>query len=133
MRMTANIVHFVVVTLQSFSIVDSEEFKQLMEEKDAHFTLPCRQYLSKVPIPNKYEQLHKKINKMLQEAASVCDVCVTVDIWTNRQMRSYMGITAHFIQNWELSLVCLHVSVSRVSTLQSTYQHSITKSSHSKK
>ena len=97
-RKTANIVNFVAGTLQSFSIVDSEEFKQLIEEKDAGFTLTCRQHLSKVPIPNKCEQLHEKISKMLQEAASVCDVCVTVD-----------GLIDKCTVTWELQLISYRI------------------------
>ena len=29
-------------------------------------------------------------------------VCLTVDIWTNRQMCSYLGVTVHFITEFHL-------------------------------
>ena len=30
-----------------------------------------------------------------------------MDLWTNRQMRSFSGITAHFILNWQMESVIL--------------------------
>ena len=30
-----------------------------------------------------------------------------MDIWSNRQMRSYIGLTAHFIRNWKLESIML--------------------------
>ena len=34
--------------------------------------------------------------------------CLTLDIWSSRQMRSYLGISAHYIQNeWEMKTIVL--------------------------
>lgn len=40
----------------------------------------------------------------MKEANSIC---LTIDLWSNRQMRSYIGITAHFILNWTLKSAAL--------------------------
>ena len=45
--------------------------------------------------------MREGIVKRLQKASSIC---VTVDLWSNRQLRSYIGITAHFINESEWSL-----------------------------
>lgn len=42
--------------------------------------------------------------KLLRNASIVC---VTADLWSSRQLRSFFGITAHFIVEWSLKLVML--------------------------
>ena len=37
-------------------------------------------------------------------------VYVTVDLWSNRQIRSYFGMTAHFIMDWSMQCVMLTCS-----------------------
>ena len=34
-------------------------------------------------------------------------VSVTVDLWSNRQMRGFLGITCHFILDWSLRSLIL--------------------------
>jgi len=41
-----------------------------------------------------------------------CDcaaVSLTADLWTSTQNRSYLGVTAHFIEGWTLQSVVLSV------------------------
>ena len=44
--------------------------------------------------------MHNSIKSRLQ---GIDSVCVTLDIWTNRDMRSYLGITCHFIESYKLA------------------------------
>ena len=37
-------------------------------------------------------------------------MCVTVDLWSNWQIRSYFGMTAHFIMDWSMQCVMLTCS-----------------------
>ena len=47
--------------------------------------------------------MSRKIHRQLVTALSESDeISLNVDIWSNRQMRSYIGITAHFLINWKL-------------------------------
>jgi len=39
---------------------------------------------------------------MWEELSKVTSVCVTIDLWTSRQMRSYLWITGHYIQDYRL-------------------------------
>ena len=39
--------------------------------------------------------------------ASAKSVNLTIDLWSNRQMRAFMGITGHFIQDWTAHSVML--------------------------
>ena len=58
-----------------------------------------KQHLSTKLIPNKCEDLNKVMCTALHRASSVS---VTVDIWSSRQIRSYLGITTHYISpDWE--------------------------------
>jgi len=39
---------------------------------------------------------------MREELSKVASVCVIIDLWTNRQMRSYLGIMGHYVQEYRL-------------------------------
>jgi len=39
---------------------------------------------------------HILVKKKLKET---CEVLLTIDYWSNRQMPSYIGVTVHFISN----------------------------------
>ena len=45
--------------------------------------------------------------KSLQKAEVIC---VTVDLWSSRQMRSYFGMTAHYVADWCLQSLMLACS-----------------------
>lgn len=66
--------------------------------------MPSRKHLSSKLIPQCYEELDSKLLKVLQHAPQVC---LTLDIWTNRQMHSYFGMTTHFIVDFNLKSVML--------------------------
>ena len=43
----------------------------------------------------------------------VCDVSITVDIWSDRRMRSFLGVTVHYIHEFVLQsslLSCVHMT-----------------------
>ena len=60
-------------------------------------------------LPERSATIQRLIPSNLQKRSVVC---VTVDLWTNRQLCSYFGITAHFITScdWDLKfmLSCSH-------------------------
>jgi len=39
---------------------------------------------------------------MREALSKVSSVCETIDLWTNRQMRSYLGITGQYVQEYKL-------------------------------
>ena len=99
-RITDKVVNFVAGTLQPLSVVETEEYRDMMEVMDPRYIVPSRKHLSTKLIPNKCEDLNKVMCTALRRASSVS---VTVDIWSSRQMRSFLGITAHYISpDWEL-------------------------------
>lgn len=99
-----NLPLFVASSLQSLSVVEDEDFRKMISDIDERIVVPSRKHLSTVLIPNKAESVHNKLTKLLGE---VPYLSVTVDIWSNRQMRSFIGITAHFIHDWKLQTAML--------------------------
>ena len=57
---------------------------------------PSRKYFSTTLIIGMSTAMHRILVKKLNET---CEVQLTSDFWSNRQMRSYIGVTVHFISN----------------------------------
>ena len=47
---------------------------------------------------------------IISELKSVTNLCRTLDLWSNRQMRAFLGITGHCITEWQLKSVMLACS-----------------------
>lgn len=87
------------------SIVDNEDFRHFLHVMDPQYRPIARSTVSSVSIPRLVEVKKENIKKQLAEASSVP---VTTNIWTDRKMRSYFGVTAHTLtideKNEELSI-----------------------------
>lgn len=73
-------------------IVESTGFRKFVQTMDPMYRPPCR---------NTVKAKIKSNVKVVQERIISClDKCnnVTVDIWSDRVMRSFMGITAHVME-----------------------------------
>lgn len=86
------------------SIVDAPSFRQFVESLDSRFVIPSRKHLTTTLVAQKDEQIRKKLIDVLQETQTVA---LTVDLWSNRQMKGFLGITCHFILNWSLKSALL--------------------------
>ena len=86
-------------TLQSLSVVEAKEFKDMMHAVDARVIIPSRKHLSTTLITGMATEIQHILVKKLNEAN---ELSLTVDIWSNRQMRSCIGITANLISKWML-------------------------------
>ena len=102
---TDALVDFVAEDLMPLRLVESLRFQKLLKALDPQYSLPSRKHLSTTLLTKKYEQLKAHIKSRLR---SVSTVNLTIDLWSNRQMRSYLGITAHYITDeWELEHIML--------------------------
>lgn len=108
-QLTNALVKFIADDLMPMSIVESPRFKSLMSLADARFQIPTRKLFRVKLLPEMSSRIKDNIVKLLQKSSSIC---VTVDLWSNRQLRSYIGITAHFIDesNWSLESCMLSCS-----------------------
>ena len=78
------------------SIVDKPSFRELIVELNENYAIPHRQTIKETHLPFTEKLI---VNSITTEMKDVTSVYVTVDIWTNRQMRSFIGFTAHFVDN----------------------------------
>lgn len=99
--MTEKLVKFIAQDLMPLSLVESDDF---VKSLDPSYQVPCRKHLSNNLLRKKHDQVKSIVLKKLEAAKAH----LTTDLWSNRQMRSYIGITCHFITNkWELESVML--------------------------
>ena len=86
------------------SLLDNPEFRNFLAIMQPAYTLPSRKTLIRKLLPERRAILH---NNIIHLAESARAVSLTIDIWSSRQMRSFLGITGHFIHNGSLRTVML--------------------------
>lgn len=62
-------------------------------------------------VVSKITELHSKCKSRLVELVNGRTVAVTLDIWTDRVMRGFIAITAHYLHDTTLQsalLICQH-------------------------
>lgn len=96
--------HFIAGDLQPLSIVDSKYFQNLLEKLNPKHQFPSRKHLSTKLIQEKSTEIRNELKENLAKAISVC---LTIDIWSNRQMRGFLGITGHYIHKWQMKSVMI--------------------------
>ena len=114
-ELTDAVLDFIVHQLLPLSVVESDAFKHLMDIADPCFKLPNRKQMSARLLTEEYNNTQRDIIARLRD---VDHVSVTLDLWSNRQMRSYIGVTCHYILDWELKssvLACCKFSGSHTS------------------
>lgn len=90
---------------QPFSIVENEGFKNLLKVTTPHYKVPSRTSVTRW-LDDKYAVLSTVMKNKLN---SVEYFTLTSDIWSDLQMRSYLGVTAHFGIGIEFQSVTLGV------------------------
>ena len=96
-QITDALVSFIAGNLLPLStVVESSHFHDLMNALNPKYQVASKKV--------KYKEGSKIHCRKLKS------VCVTVDLWSNRQIRSYFGMTAHFIMDWSMQSVMLTCS-----------------------
>ena len=88
------LVDLVAGTRQPLSIVDTPQMKDYCAKLNPSYKLPCRQTLGTSLIPKRSADIKSKLDELLTFATNLA---VTVDLWSSRHMRSFIGITGHLI------------------------------------
>lgn len=102
-----------------FSVVEGEGFGKLIKLLAPLYKIPCRKTITSI-IDGKYEEKKAIIIKKLQ---SVTNICLTIDEWKDLQMKSYLGVTIHFIKNFKIvsfNIACEPLSESHTAEYLST-------------
>uniref|UniRef100_A0A673N975 BED-type domain-containing protein n=1 Tax=Sinocyclocheilus rhinocerous TaxID=307959 RepID=A0A673N975_9TELE len=86
------VLRFIVYGLQPFSVVEKDEFKDLIHDLEPNSTVRSRS-----TICAKIEEAAEGMKKSVTEAMRGVEyICTTTDCWSSRR-RSFIGMTAHWI------------------------------------
>ena len=90
-KITTLTAEFVLRDLRLISIIDGEGFQQLMNFVEPGYKVPSRQYLTKV--------CHKLYDSLKDVAKSLVNkhITITTYLWTSQVTKSYITVTAHFV------------------------------------
>ena len=90
---------WIVDDAQAFRVVEEPSFLNLLEALNVRYIPPTRQTVSST-IRTQGEETKQKIRNVL---SGPLKLCLTSDGWTSISLRSYLAVTAHFIdQDWIL-------------------------------
>ena len=103
-QITDALVLYIASDLVPLSVVESEYFSNLMKILDSRYQLPSRKHLSTKRLEEKSTSVQANLKGSLQNAPSVC---LTIDLWSNRQMKGFLWITGHFILDWTMQTVMI--------------------------
>ena len=101
-QLTSRLVSFVAHDLMPLSVVDSTAFREFVFEGTPAFVIPSRKHLSYTLLPQRAEQVRVDLKRRMHIADVVY---LTVDLWSSRDMRSFIGITGHFVNDFVLQTV----------------------------
>lgn len=102
---TNALVNFVAEDLIPLSLVESTRFQKFVSTLEPQYQMPSRKHLSRVLLKKKYDTVKSNLLDQLQK---IKYINVTVDLWSNRQMKSYLGMTGHYISDqWTIESVML--------------------------
>jgi hypothetical protein len=76
------------------SIVENESFNKFMQDVDPKYKVINRRDITRSHLPAAHAKCVKKIQEICAQASNVS---LTLDIWTDRRMRSYFGVTMHTV------------------------------------
>ena len=101
-QLTSRLVSFVAHDLMPLSVVDSTAFREFVFEGTPAFVIPSRKHLSYTLLPQRAEQVRVDLKRHMHIADVVY---LTVDLWSSRDMRSFIGIKGHFVNDFVLHTV----------------------------
>lgn len=86
------------------SLVESDAFKQFISTLDQRYQLPPQKHLMTTLLTEKCIAIDDGLKQLL---GKLDRVCITLDLWSNSQMKRYLAIICHFIQDWSIQSVLL--------------------------
>ncbi|XP_033874243.2 zinc finger BED domain-containing protein 4-like [Acipenser ruthenus] len=99
LRLTNCLINFIASDLIPFSIVDSAAFRELMATAEPSYTIPSRKHLSFTLLPRRSAAVQADLKLKMQQAQ---DMCLTIDIFSRRDMHSFIRITGHYILDYTI-------------------------------
>ena len=78
------------------SIVEKSDFRDFISQLNPKLVIPSRQTISYNIIPKLAVQVQDQLSDKLSKSKYVA---LTIDIWTDRRMHSFLGVTFHIFRN----------------------------------
>lgn len=103
-KITDMLILLIAKDMLPLSLVESHAFKQFVSTLDQRYQVPSRKHLTTTLLTEKWKAIDDGLKQLL---ATIDRVSITLDLWSNRQMKGYLGITCHFIQGWSMQTVLL--------------------------
>lgn len=95
MELSRMVTHDLIIGLAlPLSLVERPEFLRAMQTVDSKFVAPSRRSLSRDILPKSIEKVENELKRICRENRSVS---LTLDLWTDRRMRSFYAITIHLV------------------------------------
>lgn len=104
-KITEAILQFIYKDNLPFSAVEGCGFLKLMKTVSPRYKVPTRNTI-KILIEKKYDVVSLAFKNVLK---NLRHLSLTTDIWTDFQMRSFLGVTVHFIYNHKVLACALGV------------------------
>ena len=94
-QLNSSIIQNLIVDMSlPLSIVERDSFKKFMHDVDPRYKMISRRSIVRSHLPNAYARCAEKMRGLCNQSSHVS---LTLDIWTDRRMRSYLGITMHTV------------------------------------
>ena len=101
---TRNLLDYLVQDMRPMSTLDSPHFKRLLESLNPRYQLPSQKHATTALLDEQFSITYELVTNQL---LNVRTLSVTVDLWSNRQMKAYIGITGHYVfDNWQSNQIC---------------------------
>jgi hypothetical protein len=91
---------WIIQTDQPFSVVDTDQFEDMMQYLKKDVTIHCRKTMMR-----RLEQLYWEKKSCLKEQLNDFEskYSITCDVWTSKNQLSFFSITIHFVDNhWQM-------------------------------
>lgn len=96
----------ITVDMQPLQIVENEGFITYSKKLNPDYVLPSRKKLTQM-LEEKYNICSSEIKQKLQDVEYIA---LTTDIWSSDSQKSYISVTAHFIQSSKLQSLVISTS-----------------------
>ena len=103
-KLTEKILYMICKDCEPLSMAEREGFAPLMKCVAPNYKIPDRKVYCKL-LDEKYRKISSEYKENLRKAT---DLTLTTDVWTETMnTRSFLGVTAHFIYNGQLTSAML--------------------------
>ena len=93
------IAYFLITGYQPFTTVEDCRFRKLIQTIRPDLSIPSADTMTRV-IKREYESVFSEVKRNFAEIES--KISLTLDCWTSTSMKCFLGVTAHWIDDWSM-------------------------------